>query len=91
MVILESAAMGLPMVLRDIPAYGDWLVHGKHCFKADSNQAFIDYIRLLAADDRLRRQHSFELLRLAHEHGLNSIGNQYRQLYTALLEGKVYA
>jgi len=31
------------------------------------------------------------LLHLAHEHGLHSIGNQYRQLYTALLEGKVYA
>lgn len=91
MVILESAAMGLPMVLRDIPAYGDWLLHGRHCFKANSIQAFIDFVHLLARDDRLRRQQSFELLRLAHDHGLNAIGNQYRQLYTALLEGKVYA
>lgn len=91
MVILESAAMGLPMVLRDIPAYEDWLVHGQHCFKADSNQAFIDCIRLLAEDERLRRQHAFALQQLVHEHGLSAIGNQYRQLYAALLEGKVYA
>ena len=89
--LLEASSMGLPMVLRNIPAYADWLLHGRHCFKADSIQEFVEYIRLLASDATLRRKHSQELLHLAHQHNVGFIGEQYQQLYTALLEGKVYA
>jgi len=92
MVILETTAMGLPMVLRDIPSYDGWLTHGKHCFKATNNEAFVEYIKMMAADDVLRQRHTKALIALSQQHLLGNIGKQYRSLYSALLEGKkVYA
>src|SRR3989339_460464 len=32
MAILEAAAAGLPIVVRDIPVYQGWLIHGENCF-----------------------------------------------------------
>lgn len=91
MVILETIAMGLPMVVRNIPAYRGWLEHGTHCFKANSNQDFVDDIRRFAGDDGLRQMHSQALLRLAGQHLLSHVGDQYRSLYSSMLGGKVYA
>lgn len=91
MVILETTAMGLPMVLRDIPAYDGWLEHGVHCFKANRNEDFIDHIRTMASNGILRQRHSEALRALAHRHLLKQVGRQYRSLYGTLLEGKVYA
>jgi len=92
MVILETIAMGLPMVLRDIPAYQGWLEPNTHCLKGNDNQTFIEQIQQMAADDGLRERHSKALKALSEEHLLGHVGRQYRALYSALLQGKkVYA
>ncbi len=92
MVILETTAMGLPMVVRDIPSYQGWLNHGEHCFKGTSNEEFINYIKQMATDEALRERHSQALLKQSQEHLLGHVGRQYQSVYAGLLEGKkVYA
>jgi 1,2-diacylglycerol-3-alpha-glucose alpha-1,2-glucosyltransferase len=91
MAVLETVAMGLPMVLRDIPAYREWLIHDEHCLKANCNEVFIEYIQALASDETLRQRQSQTLRDLSKGHLLGHIGKQYRSLYASLLEGKVYA
>jgi len=56
MVILEAAAVGLPILLRDIPAYKGWLVHGKNCLKAKNNEEFEKYLKQLIDNGKLREK-----------------------------------
>lgn len=92
MVILETTAMGLPMVVRDIPSYQGWINHGEHCLKGNTNEEFIEYIQRMASDEALRQRHSEALLKQSQDHLLSNIGKQYQNVYTGLLEEKkVYA
>lgn len=87
MALLESTAMGLPMVLRDIPAYEGWLDHGVHCLKGHSVETFVQHIQALAEDTALRQSHTRALLDLASQHTLEHVGQRFRALYTSLLKG----
>ena len=40
-VVLEALACEVPVLVRDIPVYADWLTDGVHVYKADSTDAFI--------------------------------------------------
>ncbi len=90
MVVLEAAAMGLPMVIRDIPVFRDWLLHGEHCLKGYTAAELAAHIRTIAANPALRARMSERLVQLARSHRLDRLGDQYRDLYGALLEGRVY-
>lgn len=39
-VVLEALSMKIPVLLRDIPVYGDWLEHGKTVYKAENLEKF---------------------------------------------------
>lgn len=39
-VVLEALSMKIPVLLRDIPVYGDWLEHGKTVYKAENLEEF---------------------------------------------------
>jgi len=84
-VILEAAAMGKPIIVRDIPAYEGWLFHGKNCLKAKNNSEFKKYIRLIERDSKLRQKLSVNALRLASENSLENIGKRLRQIYESLM------
>lgn len=43
-VVLEALAMHLPIVLRDIPVYDDWLINKKHVYKGKTTNDFIKLI-----------------------------------------------
>ncbi len=88
LVLLEAAAMGLPIVLRDIPIYHQGFVHGMNCLKGRTISEFIDSIKRLATSEELRRCLGSEALKLAHSHRLDQISNQYKVLYETLLERK---
>jgi 1,2-diacylglycerol-3-alpha-glucose alpha-1,2-glucosyltransferase len=87
MTILESVAMGLPMVLRDIRAFSDWLIEDVHCLKGSTNEDFIAQIEAMANDGAMRERHSNNLLDMASSHYLTNVGQQYQTVYNALLEG----
>ena len=41
-VVLEALSMGIPALIRGIPAYDEWLVDGENIYKANSEQEFVD-------------------------------------------------
>jgi len=47
-VVLEALSSGVPVVVRDIPVYEDWLVDGKNVYKADELEDFEHLIAQLA-------------------------------------------
>ncbi len=85
MVILEAAAVGLPVLVRDIPAYGGWLIHEKNCLKAKDDAEFEKYLKEMLGDPELRRKLSEGALKLAEEHSLAEIAEKTRSIYENLL------
>jgi len=43
-VVLEALAMHLPIIIRNIPVYDDWIIDKKHAYKGNNNNEFIDLI-----------------------------------------------
>lgn len=86
MVILEAAALGLPILVRDIPVYNGWLAHNENCLKAKSNQEFEKYLKELINDENLRKKLSHGAKILAKEKSIESIGAKTRAVYEKLLK-----
>lgn len=86
MVILESATLGLPLVVRDIPEYEGFLTHGVNCLKAQDNGEFSEHLQRIAQDAVLRERLRQGALALADVHDLVHVGQRLRTLYSALLE-----
>lgn len=72
MAILEACAVGLPILIRDIPTYEGWLIHNKNCLKAKTDAEFEKYLHLLMTDKDLRDRLGHNAKILAQE---KSIGN----------------
>lgn len=89
MVLLEAAAVGRPLVVRDIPEYRNWLVHEKNCLKGKNNQDFIAHLTRLAADPALLSGLSQQALKLAEQNSLERIGQKLKKLYLSLLNGSL--
>jgi len=88
MVLLESATLGLPLVVRDIPEYQGFLTHGVHCLKAQSNAEFIDILGRVAEDATLRARLSRGARTLADVHDLPQVGQRLKSLYALLSENR---
>jgi len=56
MAILEAAAIGLPILVRDIGAYEGWLIHDENCLKAKNEEEFARYLDMLIKDGELRKR-----------------------------------
>lgn len=56
MAVLEACAVGLPILVRDIPSYRGWLIHGKNCLKAKTDEEFKKYLAQLINDKSLREK-----------------------------------
>jgi len=87
LVLLESASLGKPMVLRDIPAFSS-LEHGVHCLKGNSVEEFVQAIEAVISDTELRERLSAGARGFAQDHGLPAVGKRLLYLYRKILEGK---
>jgi 1,2-diacylglycerol-3-alpha-glucose alpha-1,2-glucosyltransferase len=85
MVILEAAALGLPILVRDIPVYNGWLLHGENCLKAKNDKEFEKYLKQMIDDENLRKKLSHGAKLLAKEKSIESIGKKTRGIYEKLL------
>lgn len=81
LVILEAAALGKPLIVRDIPEYEDWLTDGVNCIKAKSVDEFAQAIQKLANDHELYERLSREAHKLSRNHALPLIGAQLQAMY----------
>ncbi len=85
--LLEAAACGLPLVVRDLPEYRGWLRNGASCLKGRTNEEFAELINRVAEDERLRARLSRGARKVAEQHSLERVGNRLLELYSSLLNG----
>ncbi len=85
-VVLESLSAELPIVLRDIPVYENWLDDKENCFKARNNEEFVQYLKKLVnkeisnVDEIIKNGRN-----VAIERDLEYIGKQYKEYYEYIL------
>ena len=87
-VLLEAAAMGLPIVTRDLPAYRGWMVDGENCLKGETKEDFVRMIRQAMEDEETREKLAGKAIKTAEEHQLKNIGRQYQEVYDEFLGEK---
>ncbi|MDP3888866.1 MAG: glycosyltransferase family 4 protein [bacterium] len=85
MVLLEASAVGLPILVRDIPAYEGWLIHNENCLKAKTNEEFEQFLAQLIKDENLRKRLGKKAGELAEKHKLENVGRNLKAVYTQLL------
>lgn len=86
-VVLESLSAKLPLVVRDIPVYENWLKDGENCFKAKNNTEFYEKIRKIVEN---KVENLDEIVEngydLAKERDLKNIGKKYKEYYEHILK-----
>jgi 1,2-diacylglycerol-3-alpha-glucose alpha-1,2-glucosyltransferase len=85
MAILEAAAVGLPILVRDIPVYEGWLHHDVNCLKARSDDEFQACLDRLLKDAALRHRLSTAALELAKRESIEVLAVRLQGHYAALL------
>lgn len=85
MVILEAAAAGLPILVRDLPAYCGWLVHNENCLIAQNEEEFKKYLNQLISDGGLRARLGMAARKLAESEDLKNIGERLQKVYQNLI------
>lgn len=86
MVILEAAAMGLPIIVRDIPVYNPWLKDGVNCLKARNDEEFKTCLERVIKDEKLRKKLSKGALKLAESEDIKIQSKKLLETYQKLLE-----
>ena len=88
-VILEALSAKLPIVVRDIPVYENWLQDGKNCFKAKNNDEFYEKI-INIIENKVKNLDEIvkDAYKLAQERDLENIGKKYKDYYEYILNKK---
>jgi len=84
-VVLEAAANGKAILLRDIPVFEDWMIHGKNCLKAKNDEEFGKYLNQLISDVKLRDRLGVAARQTAQEHDLKNVGEKLKRIYGLIL------
>jgi 1,2-diacylglycerol-3-alpha-glucose alpha-1,2-glucosyltransferase len=85
MAILEAAAVGLPILVRDIPVYEGWLHHDINCLKAKSDEDFQACLDRLLHDADLRHRLSGAARDLARHESIEAQSARLKAHYETLL------
>ena len=84
-VVLEAAANGKAILLRDIPVFEDWMIHGKNCLKVKTDEEFGEYLSQLISDEKLRNRLGIAAQKTAQEHDLKNVGEKLKRIYGLIL------
>ncbi|MBI3305266.1 glycosyltransferase family 4 protein [Candidatus Parcubacteria bacterium] len=85
MVILEAAAVGRPILVRDIPVYKDWLTHEENCLKAKDEADFAIHLKRLVEDATLRARLAANAKQMVQHHSLEAVAARLKEMYGSLL------
>lgn len=77
--VLEAMASRLPIVVRDIGVFKDWLTDGVNCYKGNSNDEFILKIKQVFEKDNEELLNNAD--KVIEERTLDKIGNQLKDVY----------
>jgi len=83
--VLEAAACGKPLVLRDAECFADRFQHGVNCLKGTTPQELAALIRQVATDPPLAARLSEGALDLARRHSLDLVGRRLKEIYGRLM------
>ena len=82
-VVLEALSSYQQVILRDIPVYEGWLIHGKNCYKGKDNDEFIELIQNVV--EKKLPYLGKEGRKVAEERSLERVGKQLKTVYHSLL------
>jgi 1,2-diacylglycerol-3-alpha-glucose alpha-1,2-glucosyltransferase len=88
MVLLEAAAVGLPIIVRDLPVYNPWLINEVNCLKAKNDEEFKTCLERIVGDESLRQKLSTGAKALAQQEDIRTLNQQLSEIYKKLLENK---
>ncbi len=77
--VLEAMASGLPIVVRDIGVFKDWLADGVNCYKGSNNEEFKEKIQKVFDSDNSKLIENAN--KVIEERTLDKIGNQLKAVY----------
>ena len=83
-VVLEALASGLPVVVRDIGVYADWLKNGRDCRKAHDVDGFVEALKDIITTDTTSIMK--EGLKRAEERSLDKVGAEFKADYEEALK-----
>lgn len=83
-VILEALAMNLPVLIRDIPVYEDWLTDEVNCFKGNDNDEFKKKIKEISENKNLNILVNAH--KVANERKISAVGEKYKEYYEYILK-----
>ncbi|MFA6796643.1 MAG: glycosyltransferase family 4 protein [Bacilli bacterium] len=85
-VALEALACRLPLIVRDIGVYKDWLEDGKNCYKGKSVDDFVAKIKLCIFEDQTKITE--EGYKVVEERSIEKVGAKLKKAYLNLVETK---
>lgn len=83
-VVLEAFASKCNVLVRDIPVFDPWLVHGKNCLKGSSVEEFVNLIQCLVSNEFDDIAYNGYLT--ARDRNLQIIGSQLKEVYNELIK-----
>ncbi|RLJ03103.1 MAG: hypothetical protein DRP11_01725 [Candidatus Aenigmatarchaeota archaeon] len=88
-VILEAAATGNPVIVRDLPVYDGWLKNGWNCIKCRNLGEFEEAVRNVAEDENLRKRLVRNGRKLAEEHDIRKNIKYLIKAYECTINGEL--
>ena len=85
MAVLEAAAVGLPILVRDLPAYRGWLKHGGNCLIAKDDSELEKYLRELVGNPALRSKLGNGAKALAEKESLLVLANKLKNILNSII------
>lgn len=82
-VILEAASFGLPIIIRDIPVYRDWLKNGVNCIKCRNDEDFAKGLKKIIENKKFREKLGRNAIKMAKKHSLKNIGKELKNIYNS--------
>jgi len=86
-VVLEALACRLPLIVRDVGVYENWLTDGLNCYKGKSVDDFVQKIKLCMREDQTKL--TDEGYKVVEQRSIEKVGVQLKQAYIKLVETKI--
>lgn len=82
-VVLESLATKLPVLIRDIKVFDDWLTDRKNCYKGHNNEEFIKLINeIINTDNKTIVENGYKVVL---DRDIKIVGSKLKEVYKLVL------